>query len=151
MFFSQVYLIKTTLSLSLLISISLGFSILRLLKINWLIKIDLYLFTVFNVSLVSVLLLDLYLSNYLSLSYLLLLDLSFLFGACNFSVLLTVSILFFAIGGVMYSYTTLGFVPMSVFPSLKILYVVVTNDFLEDMISVLDLLYPVYKKIKVNI
>ena len=151
MFFSQVYLIKTTLSLSLLISISLGFSILRLLKINWLIKIDLYLFTVFNVSLVSVLLLDLYLSNYLSLSYLLLLDLSFLFGACNFSVLLTVSIFFFAIGGVMDSFTTLGFVPMSVFPSLTILYVVVTNDFLEDMISVLDLLYPVYNKIKVII
>ena len=45
--------------------------------------------------------------------------------------------------------TTLGFVPMSVFPSLTILSVVVTNDFLEDMISVLDLIYPVYYKIKV--
>ena len=38
---------------------------------------------------------------------------------------------------------------MSVVPSLIILFVVVTNEFLEDMISVLDLLYPVYYKIKV--
>ena len=62
----------------------------------------------------------------------------------DFSFLLTVSILFFAMGGVVASFTTLGFVPMSVFPSLKILSVIVTNDFLEGMISVLDLLYPVY-------
>ena len=47
------------------------------------------------------------------------------------------------------SFAKLGFVPMSVIPSLTICPVVVTNDFLVNMISVLDLLHPVYYKIKV--
>ena len=51
--------------------------------------------------------------------------------------------------GVMASLTMLGFVPMSLIISLKIISVVVTNDFLEDMILVLDLLYPFYYKTKV--
>ena len=103
----------------------------------------------FTVSYVSVLLVDPYLSNDLTLSDLLLLDLSiFILDACDFSVLLTVSILFFAMGGVMASFTTLGFVPMSLFPSLKFLSVEVTNEFLEDTILVLDLLYPFYYKTK---
>ena len=38
-------------------------------------------------------------------------------------------------------FTTLSFVLVSLIPSLKILSVVLTNAFLEDMISVLDLLY----------
>ena len=46
-------------------------------------------------------------------------------------------------------FTTLGFVIMSLFPSLTIFSLVVTNDFLEDMISVLDFLYPVNYKTKV--
>ena len=49
---------------------------------------------------------------------------------------------------VMDSFTTLDFVPMSLIPSLKILSVVVTNDFLEETILVLGLLYLVIDKIK---
>ena len=49
----------------------------------------------------------------------------------------------------MASFTKSGFVPMSLILSLKILLLVVTNAFLEDMISVLDLLYAVYYKSKV--
>ena len=83
---------------------------------------------------------------------------------------------FLSIGGVMDSFTKLGFFPMSVFPSLTTALVVLTNAFLvsskpplvfitvilglsylfgngslifEEMISVLDILYPVKYKIKV--
>ena len=78
---------------------------------------------------VSLLLVDLGLSNDLPLSDLLLLDVStFLLDDCYLSVLLTVSILFFAMGGVMASFATLGFFPMSVLPSLTIVPVVVTNS-----------------------
>ena len=52
-----------------------------------------------------------------------------LFDACDFSVLLTVSIFFFAIGGVMDSFTILDFF-MSVLPYLITVLVVVTNAFL---------------------
>ena len=65
------------------------------------------------------------------------------------SIFLTVSILFFIMGGVMASFTTLGFVPISLIYSLTIFSIVVTNDFLEDMIPVLDLLYLVYYKTKI--
>ena len=59
-------------------------------------EIDLDLFTVFTVFSVSVILLDLDLSNDLPFSYLLLLDVStFLLDACDLSVLLTVSIYIF--------------------------------------------------------
>ena len=71
--------------------------------------------------------------------------------ACDLSFLLTVSIFFFAIGGVMTYFNILCFVPMSLIPYLTIFSIVVTNDFLEDMISVLDLFYPVYHKTKVII
>ena len=47
------------------------------------------------------------------------------------------------------SFSTLGSVPMSLILSLKILSVVLNNEFLEHMILVLDILYPVYYKIKV--
>ena len=47
------------------------------------------------------------------------------------------------------SFTTLHFVSVSLIPSLMILYLVVKNDFLKDMISVLDIFYPFYQKIKV--
>ena len=84
------------------------------------------------------------------MSDLLLLELSFfILDPCDLYVLLTVSILFFYMGGVMAYFTTLGFVPMSLIPSLAILSVVVTNNFLEDMISLIDLLYPVNYKTKV--
>ena len=136
--------------MSLLISISFGFSILVLFSDKLADGIDLDLFTNFTVYSVSVLLVDLDLPNDLPLSDLLLLDLSiFILDAYDFYVLLNVSILFFAMGGVMDSPTTLGSVPMSLIPSLKLLSVVVTNAFLEDMISVLDLLYPGYYKTKV--
>ena len=73
-----------------------------------------------------------------------LLDLSiFLLYACGFSVLLTVSISFFVMGGVMASFTALGFSPKLIISSLEILSVVATNDFLEDTALVLDLLFPV--------
>ena len=138
------------LELSFLISISDGFSIFVLFLDKLADEIDLDLFTIFTVSSVSVLWVNLYLSHYLTLSYLFLMYLSICFlGACDFYVLLTVSIFFFEMVGVMDSFTTLWFVPMSVFPSLEILLVVVTNAFLEDMISVIDLLCPVYYKIKV--
>ena len=52
-------------------------------------------------------------------------------------------------GVVIASFNKLGFFSMSLIPSLTFLSVLVTNDFLEDMISVLDLLYPVYYKTKV--
>ena len=64
----------------------------------------------------------------------------FFLNACDFSVLLTVSILLIAMREVMAFLTTLGFVTMSLIPSLTVLLLVVTNDFLEDMILVLDLL-----------
>ena len=113
-------------------------------------NIDLDLFTDFTVSYVSVLWVDFDLSNDLPLSDLFIMDLSFLIlDACGFSVLLTVLILFFSMGVVMASFVTLGFVPISLIPSWEILSVVVTNDFLEDMILVLGLLYPVYYKNKV--
>ena len=57
--------------------------------------------------------------------------------------------IFFEIGGVMDSFTTLGFFFMSLFPYLTTVSVVVTNAFLEDMISVLNILYPGNYKIKV--
>ena len=60
-----------------------------------------------------------------------------------------VNIIIFAMGGVMDSFTTLGFVPISLILSLKILSLVATNEFLEDMILVIDPLYPVYYKTKV--
>ena len=43
----------------------------------------------------------------------------------------------------------ISFFSVSFIPSLKISSVVVTIDFLEEMISVLALLYPVYQKTKV--
>ena len=73
----------------------------------------------------------------------------YFFNVFEFSALLTVSVFFFAMGGVMDYFKVLGYVPMSVFHSLKNKLVVVTNDFLEDIISVLDRLYPVCYKIKV--
>ena len=73
----------------------------------------------------------------------------FLLDACGLSVLLTVSIFYFKMGGLMASLTTRGFVSMSLIPSLEILSVVVTNDFLEDMILVLGIIYLVYHKTKV--
>ena len=66
----------------------------------------------------------------------------FLLDDCGLYVLLTVSILFFAIEGVMSYFTTLGFVLMSAFPSLTLFSLVETNDVLEDMILVIDLLFP---------
>ena len=49
----------------------------------------------------------------------------------------------------MASFTKLGFVSISLTPSLNTFYVVVTNGFLEDMILVLDILYLVCYKTKV--
>ena len=46
-------------------------------------------------------------------------------------------------------FTTLGFVLMSLIPSFINLLLVLINEFLEDMISVLDLIYPVYYKTRV--
>ena len=74
-------------------------------------EIELDLFTFFTVSSVSVILVDLDLSNDLPLSDLLLLHVSNFLDACYFSVLLTVSILSFAIGVVIAYLTTLGFFP----------------------------------------
>ena len=48
----------------------------------------------------------------------------------------------------MASFTTLCVFPMSLIPSLTIFSVVLTNDFLGEMILVIDLLYPVYYKTK---
>ena len=94
-------------------------------------EIDLDFFTVLTLFFVSVILVDLYLSNDLILSDLLLLGAStVLLDACDFSVLLTLSILFISMGVLMSSFTTLGFVPNSVFPSLITVSVVVTNAFL---------------------
>ena len=101
-------------------------------------------------SFVSVLLLDLDLSNDLPSSYLFLMDVStFLSDYCDFYVFLTLSMFFFAMEGVA-SFTTLGYVTMSTIPYLTILSVVVNTEFSEDMISVLDLLYLVNYKIKVR-
>ena len=70
---------------------------------------------------VSVLWVDLDLSNDLPLSDLLLMDFSFfLLDACGFSFLLNVSIFFFTMGGVMDSFTTVGFFLMSLIPSFTI-------------------------------
>ena len=90
---------------------------------------------------------------------------------------LTVSIFLFSMGGVMTYFITLAFFPISVFPYFTTVLVVVTNAFsvssesplvfptvipglsdffcnrsliFEDMISVLDLLYPVNYIIKVR-
>ena len=137
--------IPERLGLSFLISIYLGFSILVLFWYKLADEIDLDLFTAFNMSYVSVLWVDLDLSNDLPLSGLLMVYLYFfLLDACGFYVLMTVSILFFAMVGVMDSFTTVNFFPMSLIPSLEILSVVVTNKFLEDMILVIDILYLVY-------
>ena len=85
---------------------------------------------------VSVILVDLDLSIDLTLSVLFLLGVStVLLDACGFSVMLTVSFFFPEIGGVMDSFTTLGF--FSFFfvyhvsmPFLKTVSVVITNAFL---------------------
>ena len=83
---------------------------------------------------VSDILVDLDLSSDLTVLVLFLLGVStVLLGCCDFSVLLTVSIFFFAeIGGVRASSATLGsdfhyLSTMSVFPSLTTVSVVVTN------------------------
>ena len=73
---------------SLLISISKVFNILVLFTDKLVVEIDFFLLTVFSVSFLWV---DLYLSNDFPLSDLIMLDVStFLLGACDFSVLLTV-------------------------------------------------------------
>ena len=111
-------------------SISGGFNILVLLLDKLVLEIDLYLFTMFNVFYVSDIWLDLDLSNDLTFSVLLLLGLStVLLDACDFYVLLNMSIIFFVIGGVMVFLTKIGFVTMSLFLSLTTVSVVVTNDF----------------------
>ena len=155
-----------------------GFPILVLLLDKLVLEIDLYLFTVFTIFYVSFIWVDLDLSNDSTLSNILLLDVSTVFFyACDFSFLLTVSISFFAIGGGMSFFTTIGFVPISVFPSLTTVSLVVTNAFsvsskpplifptfsielsdffgngsliCEDMISVLDILHLVNSRIKVR-
>ena len=82
-----------TLKLSLWISISEGFSILALLLDKLVLGKDLDLYTMFSVSVIWV---DLNLYIDLTLSVLLLLGVStVLLDACNLSILLTVSILFF--------------------------------------------------------
>ena len=73
----------------------------------------------------------------------------FLLDACGLSFLLTVSILFFSMGVVIDTFTTLGVSHMLLIPSLKFLFVVGSNEFLEDMILVIDIIYPVYYKTKV--
>ena len=74
-------------------------------------EIDLDLFGVITVSSVSVLLLDLYLSNHLPLLYLSYLIYLFIYWMLVISLIFfTVSILFFAMGGVVNSFTTFGFV-----------------------------------------
>ena len=106
------------------------FSILVLLLDKLVLEIDLDLFTVFTVFSVSVIWVDLDLSNDLTLSDLLILGVSIiLLDACDFSFLLTLSIFFFSIGGVMSSFTTLSFPPMTVLTSLTAVSVVVTNPF----------------------
>ena len=94
---------------SLLISISEGFSVLVLFSDKLGIEIDSHLFTLLTVFSASVIWVDLDLSNYVSLSYFLMMGVStFLLDACNFSVLLTVSIFLFAMAGVIASFATLG-------------------------------------------
>ena len=84
------------------------------------------------------------------LYYLLLRGLSFLrFDACGLSISLTVSILFFAMGLVIASLAILGFVYVSLIPSLTIFSVVVTNGFLEDMVLMPDFIFQVFYKSKV--
>ena len=96
-----------TLKLSLWISIYEEFYILILLWDKLLLGIDFDLSTVFSV---SVFFADLYLSIDLTLSVLLLLGVfTVLLDACDFSVLLTTSIIFFSeIGGVKAFFTTLS-------------------------------------------
>ena len=88
--------------------------------------------------------------NDLPLSDSLLVDLSILllYYCCLFFAL-TVSILFFSMGGVMAPFSILGFVSMSIIYFLTIMYEVVTNVFLEDIILVLDIIHPVCYKAKV--
>ena len=91
-------------------------------------EIDPNLFTALTMPYVSVLWVYLDLSNDLPLSDLLLMDLYiFLLYDCGFDVLLTLSMLFFAMVGRMSSFITLDFVLMSIIPSLKFLSLVVTN------------------------
>ena len=93
-------------------------------------EIDLDLFTFFTMFSVSVIIVYLDLYNDLTFSDLFILGVStVLLDSCDFYFLLTVSIFFFEIGGVMASFTTLGFVIMSVFHYLTTIPVVVTNDF----------------------
>ena len=116
--------------MSFLTYIYLGFYILALLSKKLADETHLDLFSVFTMSSVSVPWEALDLSNDPPLSDLLLMDLSFLLlDAYDLSVLLTVSILFFAMRWVMASSTTLGFVSMSLIPSLTIFSVVMTNGF----------------------
>ena len=113
-------------------------------------EIDIDSFSLLTLFPVSVILVHLDLSNDLALSDLLLLYLStVLLDDCGFSILLTVSIFFLAMGVVMDSFTALVFVPVSLSLPMTTFLVVVTNDFSEDMVTVLDLLYPVNYKIKV--
>ena len=118
-------------------------------------EIDLDLFSFFTVYSVSVpwVDLDLYndldLCNDLLLSDLFLIDLSFLLlDTFGLSVLLTVSILFVAMGWLLTYFTILGLVSMSLIPSLGLFSIVETNGFLGDMILMLDFLYTVCYKTK---
>ena len=141
-------------------------------------ELDPYLFTLLTVFSVSVLWVDFDLSNDLPYSDLIIMDVStFLLDTSDLSILLTVSILFFAMVRVMASFTTLGFIPMPLFPTLTTVLVVVTNNFyisskpplvflalilglsdffykgpliFEDIISLLDLIYLVNSKIKIS-
>ena len=108
-----------------------GFCNVVLLLDTFVLGIDLYLYTVFSV---SVLWVDFDLSNYLTLLFLLLLGVfTVLLDAYDLSVLLTLSIfLFDKIEGVMASSKILGFVllflsTISVFPYLKTVAVVLNN------------------------
>ena len=136
------------LGLSLLTFIYFSCPILVLLSDKLSDEIDLDLFIVFTMYYLSVLWEALDLSNNLDSSknmYLfdsLLIYLSFLLcDAYGLSVLFTDSILFTPMRWVMAFSTTLGFVSISLIHYLTILYVVVNNGFLEDMILVIDLFY----------
>ena len=117
--------IPERLGLSFLRSISFGGFVILSEKLAD--EIDLDLFIIFTVSYVSVVWVDLDLSNEIDLSNdqflsdLLLMDLSFyLLDTCGLSISLNVSILFVAIGWVVDSFTTVGFVLVSLIPYLII-------------------------------
>ena len=118
--------------------------------------IDLDLFSVFTVSSVSILWVDLYLFNDFDLSNDILVwfisdgSIFFTFRFLWFVCFVECVNFIFAMGGVMDFFTTLGFVSVSLIPSLTIFYVLVNNGFLEDMILVLVLLYPVLLQIQSN-